>query len=145
MRYLFLLVILLFSACQDIKKPEKPENLISREKMVDIYVDAYLSNAARSIDNRVILDKGVKLDSFIYTKHKIDSAQFAKSNAYYTIDLSKYAEIFTEVEQRLVAMEKGDGEDNEAEETEEGIDTTLTEPQQSLIAPQASEALDSIE
>jgi len=99
-------IILVFIAmgCQHVEKPERPDNLIARDVMVDILTDIYLSNAAKSANNKVIRQKGMKLDSFIYKKYRIDSLQFVKSHAYYNSDLDTYEEIFMEIEERLAAL-----------------------------------------
>ena len=101
---MFLAIILLCS-CQDVKMPERPENLISEEKIVKVYTDAYINNAAKNVNNKLLIESGVKLDSILYKKHNIDSLQFAKSNAYYSSDLSNYAKLFTRVELRLKSLQ----------------------------------------
>jgi len=88
-------------SCQDVKRPEKPENLIPEDKMVDILTETYLINAARSFDKLTILQNKVKLDSFVYKKFEIDSLQFAASNAFYTSDLNTYNGLFVKVEERM--------------------------------------------
>ncbi len=103
---IFLVLTLLLWACQDVKRPEKPDNLIPKDKMVDILTDVYLNNAAKSINNRLLRRKGFKLDSLIYQKYEIDSLQFVRSHAYYNADLNTYNEIFREIEQRLDRMLK---------------------------------------
>ena len=69
--------------------------------MVSILVDAYTINAARSIDNRIIVNKGVLIDSILYAKHQIDSLQFAQSNAYYASDIDIYKKLFLQVAEKL--------------------------------------------
>jgi len=92
---------LVVSACQDVKRPQLPTNLIAKDTMVSILVDAYTINAARSIDNRIIVNKGVLIDSILYAKHQIDSLQFAQSNAYYASDLDTYKKLFLQVAEKL--------------------------------------------
>lgn len=100
--FLIALGICLFvMACQDVKRPQIPANLITQDAMVLVLVDAYTINAARSIDNRIIVNNGVLLDSILYSKHGIDSLQFAQSNAYYASDLEAYKKIFLKVEAQL--------------------------------------------
>ena len=102
--YLFLRALvfgLLVTSCQDVKRPQMPANLIAQDTMVSILVDAYMMNAARSIDNRTLVNKGVLLDSILYTKHRIDSLQFAQSNAYYASDLDVYKKLFLQVQEEL--------------------------------------------
>jgi len=90
----------LFS-CQDVKKPERPANLISKEKMVDILSDVYISNASRNVNNKLIKKMNLKLDSLIYAKYEIDSIQFAQSNAFYSSDLKTYGNLLSQVKARF--------------------------------------------
>lgn len=101
----FVIMALLFLGCQEVKKPEKPENLISKEKMADILTDVYISNAARSINNKLLKDYNIKLDSVIYKKYNIDSLQFVKSNGYYSSNLKTYTKLITSVEERLKVLQ----------------------------------------
>ena len=100
------ILILSFFGCQNVDHPEKPENLIPKDKMVDILTETYLANAARSVDNKTIIAKGIKMDSLIYRNFDVDSIQFAKSNAFYANDVNTYMSIFQEVEARLDVMQK---------------------------------------
>ncbi len=99
----FILALFLLS-CQDIKKPEKPADLILKEKMVDILRDVYIGNAARNVNNKLIKQKDLQLDSLIYAKYEIDSLQFAKSNEFYSADLITYSNLLTEVQTRLKVL-----------------------------------------
>ncbi len=92
---------ILLIGCQNVEKPVAPENLIDRETMIQILSDAYVGNAARSINNRLLRTENIQLDSVLYRKYKIDSAQFAASNAYYVSDLNGYAEMFGDIEKEL--------------------------------------------
>ena len=150
MRYLLGFIALFFVlACQDVKRPEPPENLIPKDKMVDILTDAYIGNAAKSINNRMLRSKGVYLDSVLYKKFGIDSLQFVQSNAYYTSDLNQYADLLSQVEKRLeqrktivdslyelekeAVQRKKDSikrKDSIAVKTKDTIEGTLTEPVQ---------------
>jgi hypothetical protein len=103
--WIFFIIALALIGCQDVKHPEKPENLISKSKMTDVLTEAYLANAARSVDNRSILQKGIVVDSLLYKKFGIDSLQFAKSNAFYAADVNVYKDIFKQVEARLTAIQ----------------------------------------
>src|SRR5690606_17996206 len=94
MKYFSFILILAFIGCQDVKAPEKPKELIGKNKMVDILTEAYLANAARSVDNKSIIAKGIVIDTLVYKNFGVDSLQFAKSNAYYAADINTYIEIF---------------------------------------------------
>ena len=107
MKYLLIIIAtLLFFGCQDVKKPEKPQNLISQETMADILTDIYISNAARSVNNKLLKEYNIKLDSVIYKKYEIDSLQFVESNAYYSSNLKTYTKIISSVEERLKLLQE---------------------------------------
>lgn len=106
MKFLKILVLLLLvTACKNntIKKPVKPDNLIPKDKMVDVLYDMSLMSAAKGVSRRAIESKGVNPEEFIYTKHNIDSLQFALSNAYYAHDIDGYEKLYERVSQRLEA------------------------------------------
>ncbi len=98
-----LMIALVFSGCQDVKYPDPPENLLPKEKFAEILADAYLGNASRSrsVNNRILRSKGIRLDSLLYNKHQVDSLTFAESNAYYASNIDLYSEIILDVEKIL--------------------------------------------
>ena len=107
MKYLSILICAtLFLGCQDIKEIEKPENLIAKEVMVNILTDVYISNASRSVNNKLLKEYNISLDSVIYNKYHIDSLQFVESNAYYSSSLETYKGIVTKVQEGLIIMQK---------------------------------------
>jgi|SRR5699024_4844608 len=108
-------------SCQKIDKPEKPENLIEKEIMIEILVDTYLSNAARNKSFQKFRDENIRLEKYIYQKYNIDSLQFVKSNSYYSSDLDAYFDLLNQVEKRLIAMKSDEYEF----ESEPDIDTHI--------------------
>jgi len=101
LKILSFILILLLVSCQDVKKPERPVNLISKEKMVDILSDVYIANASRNVNNKLIQKKNLQLDSLIYAKYEIDSLQFAQSNAFYSADLKGYKSLLSQVQSQF--------------------------------------------
>lgn len=146
MKYIagIILTVILW-CCQDVKRPEIPVNLIPEDKMAEVLTEVYLINAARSFDNRTILEQKIKLDSFFFRKFDIDSLQFVKSNAYYTSNLNAYNKLFTKVEERMILLKKETDsslldyvEKLEAKRIcdsidEANLDTTLVSPKDRLI------------
>ena len=133
-------LILSILGCQNVERPEKPKNLISKEKMVDVLTEAYLANAARSVNNQAIIDKGIQVDSLIFKKFEVDSVQFAKSNDYYAADINMYLDIFQKVEARLVAMEKKldsirdlDRKRKDSVESQQNKERTIAEPKRDSL------------
>jgi len=105
----YLLLVLISSVvlgCQEVVRPETPEKLIPESKMVDILVEAYIGNAARSNNNRVLRLGGVQLDSILYAKYDIDSLQFAQNTVYYASQIDPYLDILEAVETELSGMKK---------------------------------------
>lgn len=96
-----ILVILIMLSCNDIQKPRKPNNLISKDKMVDILADISLLNAAKGINKTLLEEKDINPQNYIYNKYNIDSIQFSESNNYYAYDVKKYEEIYLKVKERL--------------------------------------------
>lgn len=91
---------LLFLACAG-KVVEKPENLIPKDKMVEILHDLAILNAAKSSFKATLDRKDIEIMDFIYQKHQIDSAQFTQSDLYYASIPLEYQFIYEEVESKL--------------------------------------------
>lgn len=106
MKYVFAILTVLLLGCQDIKRPEKPKDLIPKEKMISILTEAYLANASQNVRNQAIFAQAIDLDSLIYAKFGIDSLQFKKSNDYYSFDFNTYIEMLSEVESNLEFLDK---------------------------------------
>ncbi|OEK09783.1 hypothetical protein A8C32_09730 [Flavivirga aquatica] len=89
-------------ACNNqLKEPEKPKNLISKGKMVDILIDSKLIGFANSKNKKIMKEKGVNINTYVFSQHNIDSLQFALSNSYYAFHIKEYEEIYTKVADSL--------------------------------------------
>ena len=99
--YSLIAILIVAVSCQDVKLPEKPENLIPEGKMIDVLTELYLSNAVRTTNIRKARESGYKLDSMLYKKFVIDSLQFVKSHDYYSADIDEYAKLFEKVKAKL--------------------------------------------
>ena len=102
------MLILLIVSCggEGKKRVKKPDNLIAKEKMVDIIYDMSLLSAAKGVNIRLMEQQGLHPDKYVYEKHGIDSAQFAQSNEYYAFDLDAYDEIYKKVKAKLEKEKK---------------------------------------
>lgn len=100
-----LLLVTLVSGCQDVDKTRKPEDLIPKEKMVDVITEIALLHGARSYNKNLLEEKGIDPSRYIYEKFSIDSLQFARSNDYYAANVKQYHEIYLEVKERLELLE----------------------------------------
>lgn len=100
----FLIFATLFSCGNP--KVEKPEGLLTKEKMADILYDITIINATKGVKTKALEENNLLFENFIYEKHKIDSISFAKSNHYYAAIPDEYAKIYKIVETRLKKEQK---------------------------------------
>lgn len=114
-----LIILSLFVACLGNDKPEKPANLISKNKMEDILHDLFIINGAKGANKKLLEDLGFQPETYVLNKYNIDSAQFANSNTYYAFDNEVYKSIIENVKARL-EIEK---EAYQEEQRKEGLET----------------------
>lgn len=105
LKQISLLVILggVMWACDGVKPPEKPENLISKDKMADLLYELHIINAAKGVNRKILEDHHFDPEAYILEKYEIDSLQFAKSNMYYAYDAEAYKAIVEDAKTRLEA------------------------------------------
>jgi hypothetical protein len=105
MKKIFLISIaFVFFGCQK-TGIEKPNNLIEKEKMIDVLYDISLLEAIKGQNiNGGITSK--EINKYIFKKYKIDSVQLVKSNKYYASDVAEYKKMYQKVKERLDAENK---------------------------------------
>jgi len=103
---IYLCLMFIMVSCYNSEKPNKPLNLIAKDKMVNVILDMSLLSAAKGINKRALENSGVYPLEYIYKKYNIDSLQFAKSNAYYTYYADDYESIYNAVEDSLDKLKK---------------------------------------
>lgn len=97
-RFILIGLLFVFIGCNH--TIDKPDNLIEKDKMIDILYDISLLEAIKSQNIRGgISNKNA--NTYLYKKYKIDSIQFAQSNKYYASDIEEYKKMFEEVKSRL--------------------------------------------
>lgn len=97
----YILIFAILFGCEPIGKPKKPDNLIPKDKMVNVIYDVYLLNAAKGIQKRKLEENSILPEAFVYEKHNIDSLQFAQSNEYYAYDTDDYLKIINKVKDKI--------------------------------------------
>jgi len=100
----FFSIALLATSCFQYKAPKKPKNLISKDNMVNILIDAKIIGSANMKNRRIMESHGVDLSNYVFKKHNIDSLQFALSNEYYTFYIKEYNEIYEKVKDSLETL-----------------------------------------
>ena len=95
-----LFIFFTLASCTSRTIYKKPENLIGKEKMINIWTDLYIAIGAKSLKTKK-LEKNKNYIPLVLEKYKIDSIQFSRSNIYYTSRIEEYEEMFEEVQKRL--------------------------------------------
>ncbi|MFK7781917.1 DUF4296 domain-containing protein [Psychroserpens sp.] len=103
---LLILVLVLYVACNKVDKPKKPDNLIAKDKMINILFDVFVFNAAKVTDKKTLEKNNVTPAVFIYEKYDIDSLQFVNSNEFYAYNLKDYEEMILKVEDKIKAKKE---------------------------------------
>lgn len=104
-KLVFLFGFLMVVSCAE-KVVEEPDNLIPKEKMIDILHDLAILNATKTTVGAKLDESGIEIMEFLYKKYQIDSVQFSESDLYYASLPSEYQSIYTEVETRLDKRQK---------------------------------------
>jgi hypothetical protein len=116
--------MLLLINCTSNTIVEKPENLIPKDKMVDVLTDMLLASGAENIKN-IQLQRNVNYFPLVYEKYKIDSTQFKESNFYYVSRIDDFEEILKKVEDRLSKLKLEKEQEQEALDSIKNIDKDL--------------------
>ncbi|NNK83152.1 MAG: DUF4296 domain-containing protein [Flavobacteriaceae bacterium] len=110
-------LVFLLLGCNNnkINKPPKPDNLIPKDKMVEVLYDMVLISSAKGSERHTLEKKGIYPQDYILTKYEIDSLQFAESNNYYAYDIDLYDDLFSKVKSKLQRDKKRISEELEVE------------------------------
>lgn len=100
-----LLISIFIISCTSNTIYKKPENLISKDKMVDLLTDMQLALGAKSVKNKDGKRK-IEYMHLVYKKYGVDSTRFSESNFYYTTNIDEYNDILKKVKRRLDNMKK---------------------------------------
>jgi hypothetical protein len=98
---ILLAVLVLATGCYKLKGPKKPNNLISKEQMVNILIDIRLLSSATGTNKKVLDNHNIIPEVYIYEKYKIDSLQFSLSNNYYAYHVDDYDDIYAKIQDSL--------------------------------------------
>lgn len=91
---------ILLASCGE-KLLEKPEDLIPKDKMINILKDITILNSARSTSITVLHDSKIEPTTFVFSKYGIDSLQFVTSDKYYASLPKEYEAMYVEIEKQL--------------------------------------------
>ena len=101
MKNLFVILFaLLLTSCGE-KLLDKPEDLIPKDKMINILKDITILNSARSTSVTVLHDHKIEPTTFVFSNYGVDSLQFVTSDRYYASLPNEYEAMYVEIEKQL--------------------------------------------
>jgi hypothetical protein len=100
-----LLLTLLLQGCTSNTIIKKPDDLISKDQMVNLITDMMLATGAEGIRN-FEGERNIDYFPLVFAKYNIDSSQFKRSNFYYTSRIDDYEEILNRVDTKLKELRK---------------------------------------
>ena len=101
MKNLFVILFaILLTSCGE-KLLDKPEDLIPKDKMINILKDITILNSARSTSVTVLHDYKIEPTTFVFSKYGVDSLQFVTSDKYYASLPNEYEAMYVEIEKQL--------------------------------------------
>ncbi|WP_276388672.1 DUF4296 domain-containing protein [Eudoraea chungangensis] len=92
-------LIVFISCAEEVIK--KPDNLIEKERMIDILHDLAIINAAKITASNTLEEREFVPMEYIYNKYNVDSAQLVSSNLYYASLPLVYEDIYEQLEARI--------------------------------------------
>lgn len=101
--FLVLLFVLILCSCGE-KLIKEPDDLIPKDKMVDILSDLAILNAAKNANPKLLKEQDIEPTRFVFEKYKIDSLQFVTSDTYYASLPKEYEAMYVEIEELLNKM-----------------------------------------
>ena len=103
-RIIFLAIIILFGSCSDKGAVDRPENLVPKDKMVEIIKDLTKLEAHIKINypsvaqfHKVMIKSGDSL----FSSHKVTAEDFDESMDYYGMNQQEMKDIYSEALDKL--------------------------------------------
>lgn len=95
-----LLSIIVFS-CSDVQNHPEPDNLLPKEKMIDIYSDMILLDAIHRSNPKSLESFGIEVSEHLKNKYNIDSTTLVQNIEYYNFQFETNIEIYEKVSENI--------------------------------------------
>jgi hypothetical protein len=106
MRLLILAFVLLGVVSCSTRMVEPPENLIAKDKFVDILFELAIYNGVKNNTTPAFTTTELQIMPYLYSKYDFDSVQFSQSNLYYASRGDQYLAMFDTVRARIERTEQ---------------------------------------
>lgn len=100
--YIFFILTMMVS-CQETYEVSKPDQLIGKEKMVEIVTDMMILDAADNVSDIPLKKNNISSYQLISKKYGIDSIQLKQNLNYYNTQFDENLEIYKEVKANVEA------------------------------------------
>ena len=109
---LFLLILSVFTAC---RRDPLPKGALKKEAFINVLVDVHIAEALYDDRNRYKLDtlNSRSLYLSVLEKHKVTEEQMVTTTLYYSRNPKEYDKLFSEVDNRIIALTEGDASEKE--------------------------------
>ena len=102
MKNLFLhILLLLILSCQSAEKTKKPDNLLSKDKMVAILSDIAILKSANDVNSKRLSKFIESPFDHVTEKYQIDSLTIAQNIEYYNFQFNDNLSIYRRVEENI--------------------------------------------
>ena len=98
MRY-FYIIIFIFLSCGS--NEQRPENIMSKDQMIEFLFDVNLINSSRGFISKSDNNYFMVRDTMLFRKHAIDCLKFVRSNNFYTKNPKLYMEIYEGIDKKI--------------------------------------------
>lgn len=99
MKYFYLILILSLISCNN--KVQVPEDIMSKDQMIEFLFDVNLINSSRGFVSKSNNNYFMVRDTMLFRKHAIDCLKFVKSNIFYTKNPKLYLEIYDGIDKKI--------------------------------------------
>lgn len=96
----FILLFTLIISCKQDVPVDEPENLLSKDKMVNILYDVALLQASVNYKPEIVNDS-INVEQYIYEKYNIDSITFYQNQKFYASDVKELRSIYKQVLEKI--------------------------------------------
>ena len=101
MRKVIFIYLVALSSCQTAEKVEKPDNLLTKDQMVNILSDIALLKSASDVNSNRLSNFIDTPFDYVTQKYQVDSTTIAKNIEYYNFQFNDNLSIYRQIEERI--------------------------------------------
>ena len=99
MKYTYIILIFVFFSCSN--DQPVPDDVMSKNQMIDFLFDVNLINSSRGFISKSNSNYFMVRDTMLFRKHSIDCLTFVRSNSFYTKNPKLYMEVYNGINKKI--------------------------------------------